>query len=26
MDATAADDFLLRIEALRGLGGDCGGG
>ena len=26
MDATTAADILLRIEALRGLGGDCGGG
>ena len=26
MDATAADDILLRISALRGLGGDLGGG
>jgi len=26
MDAAAAADILLRIDALRGLGGDCGGG
>jgi len=26
MDATAADDILRWIDALRDLGGDCGGG
>jgi hypothetical protein len=26
MDATAAADILIWIDALKGLGGDCGGG